>query len=118
MTIRLPRAVPGWGTVCGEPRPHVACSPTPGFSSVEVLDPPRPQTASASASPDHRPCRVHEQISTGTGAPLWHGMRADQRCPPTRRRHDQAQVIAQPFDLVMAHMVVTLASPKRGVPGK
>jgi hypothetical protein len=30
----------------------------------------------------------------------------------------KSQVIAQAFDLVMAHIVVTLASPKRGVPAQ
>jgi hypothetical protein len=60
----------------------------------------------ALAVPDSR--AVHARSRTGCGR--------TSAVSPARRRHDQAQVIAQPFDLVMAHMVVTLASPKRGVP--
>jgi hypothetical protein len=37
-----------------------------------------------------------------------------KRCLHLRQRCDQAQVIAQDFDLVMEQMVANLASPQRG----
>jgi hypothetical protein len=82
MTISLAEGGAGLGTVCGEPRPHVACSPTPASPASRF------STRRGRRLHLHLPALTTDPVacmskSPRDGRPLWHGMRADQRCPPT-----------------------------------